>query len=246
MLNSRGTFVNGQRLGGQVPGQRRGSIFLEPERRHSDFTLNGTRKNGLFSSHTNFGFGISNVAFESDRTKSNPIFCTQHSNIKEELEEADKQQMKRDNQPLADIVIEMDADEAMRNARNRKPSLATMREHRENHINERQQRHSARLSSSASDNEIADSALRHSFSDNTISASVMTQCPSGVDVLHSHYAREPLPPPSADNLVEENTSPVSPNLAVDSSFDSAVVSGCVSPFDSDSPSANSVSEEQRL
>lgn len=115
-------------------GQRKGSIFLGPERRGSEFG-SGVRRGSYLTGFTGSSnnLGIANKGFEQERSKSNPLFggSSPANNIEEESGEEG-----------GEVRIDVGGEElvtGVKNYDNRKPSLATMREHRENHINERQQ-----------------------------------------------------------------------------------------------------------
>ncbi|KAK7492752.1 hypothetical protein BaRGS_00016057 [Batillaria attramentaria] len=238
MLFNRGgsTFQQGQRRSSvQWPVQRRGSIFLEPERRPSDTATGVRRGSGMFPSH-GFGvggLGVHNKAFEKERSKSNPLFGTTATDIKEENEDAERS---------ADVRIEMGGDE-MSKYGNKKPSLATMREHRENHMNEQQQKQTAYFTESINTD------------DTTTPSAIVVHCPSDEDVMDSDDAGKT----TSDKTVVFSVGfgmTGDPDLREatfgkkgcphDCSDDSAIASACNSPFDSEKTSTCGDTDEYKM
>ncbi|XP_025084670.1 dual oxidase maturation factor 1-like isoform X1 [Pomacea canaliculata] len=148
-FHNKGNAVAWQRRCSLQPTGRRGSIFLEPERRSSEHACPPRRSSVTSPFSNGMVLGLHNKPFEPQRAKCNPLFSSPHTDIREECE---------DNERSADVTIEMESGLGgcwvergrVESSGNRKPSLATLREHRENHFNERQQEVAARRASSSS------------------------------------------------------------------------------------------------
>ncbi|XP_076455957.1 dual oxidase maturation factor 1-like isoform X2 [Babylonia areolata] len=109
---------------------RKGSIFLEPGRRTSDQSM---RRGSLLQMGT-VGGGITNKGFEQERpAMKNPVF--QPTNIQEEGDER-----------MTEVRVEIEGAGRTRpgnsgsSSPNRQPSPTTVRDRRENHLNEQRQR----------------------------------------------------------------------------------------------------------
>lgn len=254
-----------------TPGQRRGSIFLEPERRPSNDFANGMRRGGsnsFFSAYNGsaLSVGIANKGFEQERSKSNPLFsASSASDIQEENEDAVERsagELKvqvggEELQPVSNSnsSINNGSNNSINNSSssgvsgssygNRKPSLATMREHRENHVNE--QRQSAYIVVPANDSSAAptsivvhcpsDEELKGVGSDTGVrtKTSERTSCDVTLDLSGED---------EEEGGQEGITGEV--NVVKDSRSDSAFASGAASPAVSEGGSAYKEFEDQRM
>ena len=259
-----------------TPGQRRGSIFLEPERRPSNDFANGMRRGGsnsFFSGYNGsaLSVGIANKGFEQERSKSNPLFsASSASDIQEENEDAVERsagELKvqvggEELQPVSNSNSSSNngSNSSINNNSsnnssssgvsgssygNRKPSLATMREHRENHVNE--QRQSAYIVVPANDSSAAptsivvhcpsDEELKGVDSDTGVrnKTSERTSC----DVTLDLSGEDEEEGGQEGNILEVN-------VVKDSRSDSAFASGAASPTVSEGGSAYKEFEDQRM
>ena len=253
-----------------TPGQRRGSIFLEPERRPSNDFANGMRRGGsnsFFSAYSGsaLSVGIANKGFEQERSKSNPLFsASSASDIQEENEEAAERgagelQVQVGGEELQPVTnnnssSNNSSSSSINNSSsgvsgssygNRKPSLATMREHRENHVNE--QRQSAYIvpanDSSAAPTSIvvhcpSDEELKGVDSDTGVrtKTSEQTSCDVTLDLTGEEEEEEG----GEEGRMREV------NVVKDNCIDSAFASGAASPAPSEGGSAYKEFEDQRM